>query len=98
MHWLTDLSDLFVGKNGQNQNVMSWVAQEAVSGGFTETFTGDIYPLITDLYNLDSSTLKDVEPPSKGDFLGSLAFGTEAFYSNSFVTFSVPQYKIDIRT
>ncbi|KAJ5306524.1 hypothetical protein PENANT_c031G10030 [Penicillium antarcticum] len=90
--------ELYAGQNGQGQNVMSWVSEEAVNGGFTERFAGDIYPLITDLYSMTSADLNDIEPPSKDDFLGSLAFGTEAFYSGEFVTFSVPEYKIDIRT
>jgi hypothetical protein len=47
---------------------------------------------------MKAADLNDITPPSKDDFLGSLAFGTEAFYSDEYVTFNVPEYKIDIRT
>jgi len=58
----------------------------------TEEFTGDVYPLIADLY-----TMKGDMYPSSSDYMGILQFGTEAFSSNSNVTFAVPKFSIDIR-
>lgn len=81
-------SELFTGKNSNNQNVLTWVA----SGEMTEEFTGDIYPLITDLYTLTGDIY-----PSSSDYMGIFQFGTEAFSSNSNVTFAVPKLSIDIQ-
>lgn len=81
-------SDLYAAKNEKNQNVLTWV----VSGHLTEEFTGDIYPLITDLYTMNGDIY-----PSSSDYMGVLQFGTEAFSSNSNVTFAVPKFWIDIQ-
>ncbi|CAG8008849.1 unnamed protein product, partial [Penicillium nalgiovense] len=62
-------STLYTGKNEQGQYVLSWVPDT-----ITERFTGDIYPLITDLYNFGGS-----DYPAKEDYLGSLSFGTEVY-------------------
>ncbi|KAJ5168862.1 uncharacterized protein N7482_004456 [Penicillium canariense] len=70
------------------QNVLSWVASEP-----QETFTGDIYPLITDLYTLTGDVY-----PSASDYMGIFQFGSEAFSVNNNVTFSVPKLSIDIQT
>lgn len=67
---------------------MSWVADV-----MTERFTGDLYPLIADLYNL-----KGDKYPAKDDYLGSLSFGTETYSVDKNVTFSAKQYKIDVQT
>ena len=83
-------SDLYVGQNtnraGSTLNVLSWVANPS-----TTTFTGDIYPLITDLY-----TLKGDVYPSSSDYMGIFQFGTEAFRAAQNVTFSVPKFSVDI--
>ncbi|KAJ5780996.1 hypothetical protein N7457_006156 [Penicillium paradoxum] len=79
---------LYSGKNDQDQQVLSWVTDV-----MTEKFTGDIYPLITDLYNLEGD-----EYPAKDDYLGSLSFGTETYSVDKNVTFSAKHYKIDIQT
>jgi hypothetical protein len=80
-------SELYTGTNSANQNVLSWVATEA-----TETFTGDLYPLITDLYTLTGDIY-----PSNTDYLGIFQFGTEAFSVDKNVTFSVSKLSIDIQ-
>lgn len=82
-------SDLYTATNDKNQNVLTWV----ISGHLTEEFTGDIYPLITDLY-----TMKGDIYPSSSDYMGIFQLGTEAFSSSSNVTFAVPKFSIDIRT
>ncbi|KAJ5210411.1 Glycoside hydrolase family 12 [Penicillium cf. griseofulvum] len=79
---------LYSDKNQQGQQVLSWVPEGAV-----ERFTGDIYPLITDLYNLQGANY-----PVKDDFLGSLSFGTEVYSVNNNVTFWAEKYKIDIKS
>ncbi|CAG8086582.1 unnamed protein product [Penicillium nalgiovense] len=79
---------LYTGKNEQGQYVLSWVPDT-----ITERFTGDIYPLITDLYNFGGS-----DYPAKEDYLGSLSFGTEVYSVDKNVTFWGEQYKIDIKT
>ncbi|KAJ5252356.1 hypothetical protein N7489_002766 [Penicillium chrysogenum] len=79
---------LYTGKNEQGQYVLSWVPDT-----ITERFTGDIYPLITDLYNFGGS-----DYPAKEDYLGSLSFGTEVYSVDKNVTFWAEQYKIDIKS
>jgi hypothetical protein len=58
-----------------------------------ETFTGDLYPLITDLYNMEGDIY-----PAKDDYLGSLSFGSEVYSVDKNVTFWVPKYEIAIKT
>ncbi|KAJ5520508.1 Glycoside hydrolase family 12 [Penicillium fimorum] len=79
---------LYTGENDNGQKVLSWVP-----GSIVERFTGDIYPLITDLYNLEGDNY-----PAKNDYLGSLSFGTEVYSVDSNVTFWAEQYKIDIKS
>lgn len=90
LHMLTFIfiSTLYEGKNDNGQYVLSWLPET-----ITETFSGDIYPLITDLYNLEGSSY-----PAKDDYLGSLSFGTEAYSVDKNVTFWAEQYKIDIKS
>jgi hypothetical protein len=71
---------------------LSWVANPPITGA-VEKFTGDIYPLITDLYNMDGDIY-----PSKNDYLGSLSFGTEVYSVDKNVTFWVPKYEIAIKS
>ncbi|CAI7575192.1 unnamed protein product [Penicillium glandicola] len=78
---------LYNGTNDNGQMVLSWVAST-----ITETFTGDIYPLISDLYSLGD------DYPAKEDYLGSLSFGTEVYSVDSNVTFWAEKYKIDIQS
>ncbi|EKV22043.1 Glycoside hydrolase, family 12 [Penicillium digitatum] len=79
---------LYAGQNDNKQYVLSWVPEGAI-----EKFTGDIYPLITDLYNFGGS-----DYPARDDYLGSLSFGTEVYSVNSNVTFWAEKYKIDIKS
>lgn len=80
---------MYSGKNGDTgQNALTWVADEIV-----EEFTGDIYPLITDLYSLTGDVY-----PSKSDYLGYLGFGTEAYSADKNVTFGVTNLEIGIKT
>lgn len=81
-------SELFSGKNGIDQTVLTWNATQVA-----ETFNGDISPLITDLYNLGAEGY-----PEKSDYLGVFQLGSEAFYSNDWVTFSVSSLSVDIQT
>lgn len=82
------ISTLYTGKNDNGQQVLSWLPETIL-----ERFTGDIYPLITDLYNLEGN-----DYPAKNDYLGSLSFGTEVYSVNNNVTFWAEQYKIDIKS
>ncbi|KAJ5125955.1 hypothetical protein N7526_008132 [Penicillium atrosanguineum] len=77
---------LWAGNNSANQHVFTWIAADT-----TERFVGDINQLITDLYSLSGYLY-----PSSSDYLGVFSFGTEAFYSDSNVTFWVPKFSIDI--
>jgi hypothetical protein len=81
-------SSLYVGQNSLDQNVLTWVASTT-----TDTFNGDILPLISALLTLDGASY-----PSKTDYLGYMAFGSEAYWSQDYVTFSVPTLSIDVRT
>lgn len=80
-------SELYVGKNGQKQNVMTWLAPEPA-----EDFTGDLYPLIEDLFTFNGDIY-----PSRSDYMGVLQLGSEAFSSPKNVTFSVPKFSIDLK-
>lgn len=79
------LFDLYFGDNSNGQQVYTWVAQ-----GNTTEFVGDIEPLIT--------TLADHGGPTSADYLGYVAFGSEALYSTQNVTFAVPSLSIDLTT
>ncbi|CAG8022044.1 unnamed protein product [Penicillium olsonii] len=83
---------LFQGENDQGTMVLSWVATPWMTDA-TEKFTGDIYPLIDELYSMSGD-----DYPSKDDYLGSLSFGTEAYDVKDHVTFWVPKYEISIKT
>lgn len=86
---LTDIySDLYYGTNSESQNVFSWVTQDT-----TERFTGDLSQLITELTSKSGS-----EYPSTSDYLGSFAFGSEAYYATQNVTFYVPELSVDIQS
>jgi hypothetical protein len=79
-------SDLYYGQNSLQQNVLTWLASAT-----TETFTGDITPLITQLTAMNKATF-----PTMSDFLGYMSLGSEAFSANNNVTFYVPTLSIDI--
>ncbi|CAG8401097.1 unnamed protein product [Penicillium salamii] len=83
---------LFQDKNNEGTMVLSWVARPFLTDAL-EKFTGDIYPLISDLYTTDND-----DYPSSDDYLGSLSFGSEAYDVKEHVTFSVPKYEISIKT
>lgn len=80
--------NLYTGQNSLEQNVLTWVASTT-----TDTFDGDLLPLITKLFTLGSTKY-----PSATDYLGYFAFGSEDYYSDSFVTFSVPHLLINVTT
>lgn len=79
---------MYSGTNSQNQNVLTWITDDAL----TEEFSGDLYPLISDLYTLSGSTY-----PAKSDYMGIFQFGTEAFSSTKNVTFGVTNLSVDIK-
>ncbi|CAK7226184.1 hypothetical protein SEUCBS140593_006155 [Sporothrix eucalyptigena] len=79
---------LYYGTNSLKQNVLTWLASET-----TDDFNGDLLPLITKLFTLDNANF-----PSETDYLGYFAFGSEAYYSDDFVTFTVPHLSIDVTT
>lgn len=58
----------------------------------TETFVGDIYPLITDLYSMGGDGY-----PSSNDYMGIFQLGSEAYSSDTNVTFSASTLSIDIQ-
>jgi hypothetical protein len=80
-------SNLYSGQNDLQQTVLTWLASET-----TETFSGDIAPLITQL-----SSLNNVHVPTDSDFLGYMSLGSEAFSANTNITFYVPTLSIDIQ-
>lgn len=82
----TTTFSLYTGTNSESQNVLTWVASTTA-----DVFYGDILELVTALFSLSGG-----EYPSKTDYIGYLAFGSEAYYSDSYVTFSVPTLSIDI--
>lgn len=66
---------------------MTWITTE-----LTENFVGDLYPLITDLYSMGGDVY-----PSSNDYMGVFSLGTEAYSSNSNVTFWASSLSIDIQ-
>jgi len=78
--------NLYTGKNGLEQNVLTWVASET-----TEVFSGDIAPLLTGL-----SAISGADFPAASLFLGHLSIGSEAFSANVNVTFNMPILSIDL--
>jgi hypothetical protein len=89
--------NLYSGQNGKNQWVLTWLTSDspndpAAKGKTTETFTGDLLPLITDLYSMTGEAY-----PSKSDYMGIFQFGTEAFSSSTNVTFWAPKFSVDLQ-
>ncbi|KAK0130066.1 hypothetical protein ONS96_000603 [Cadophora gregata f. sp. sojae] len=78
--------NLYTGQNSLLQNVLTWVAATT-----TETFFGDIAPLLTKL-----DTIPKANFTSAGLYIGHLGMGTEAFSATNNVTFSMPLLSIDI--
>ncbi|RDA93291.1 hypothetical protein CP533_2044 [Ophiocordyceps camponoti-saundersi (nom. inval.)] len=79
--------NLYVGENDRKQHVLTWKATS-----MAHDFHGDISPLIRKVLEANRKGF-----PSSSDYLGYLSFGTEAYYSDKPVTFSVPSLSIDIR-
>ncbi|KIW19740.1 hypothetical protein PV08_00314 [Exophiala spinifera] len=77
--------NLYFGVNGQQQTVLTWVA-----AGTVQSISADFKPLLEDL--------TAVGGPSTTDYLGYLAFGSEALWSTTNVTFSNPVLSMDIVT
>jgi hypothetical protein len=96
---LTIPSDLYVGQNGNKQNVLTWVSEDTA-----DRFHGDLEPLIAKILELEADPpaaaagATAVDYPSSADFLGYLSLGTEAYSSSDSVTFHVPSLSIDIDT
>ncbi|GIK05129.1 hypothetical protein Aspvir_009231 [Aspergillus viridinutans] len=89
--------NLYSGQNGKQQWVLTWLTSDSpndpqAKGKTTETFTGDLLPLIADLYTMTGEAY-----PSKSDYMGIFQFGTEAFSSSTNVTFWVPQFSADMQ-
>ncbi|EFX01637.1 xyloglucan-specific endoglucanase [Grosmannia clavigera kw1407] len=84
--------ELYAGSNSLSQRVLTWVAAET-----TETFTGDLLPLVTSLFTLSTTSADD--NPSETDYLGYFAFGSETYNSpTEFGTFSVPSMSVNVTT
>ncbi|KAL2890453.1 concanavalin A-like lectin/glucanase [Ceratocystis lukuohia] len=79
---------LYTGQNFLGQNVLSWVPASAV-----EKIDTDVLPLVTKILSMTGDSY-----PSDTDYLGHLSIGSEAYYSDGFVTFSVSELAIDLRT
>lgn len=76
-------SNLYTGVNGLGQSVLSWVA-----AGTVQNFDGDLGPLLQGLTGLGG--------PTVDDYLGYIAFGSEALSASSNVTFSNPNLRMQI--
>ncbi|KIW96917.1 uncharacterized protein Z519_02308 [Cladophialophora bantiana CBS 173.52] len=77
---------LYSGVNGLGQSVLTWVASNAASG--VQTFNADIGPLLQGLTGLGG--------PTVNDYLGYIAFGSEALDSASNVTFYNKVLSMDV--
>ncbi|OWP00342.1 hypothetical protein B2J93_3753 [Marssonina coronariae] len=79
--------NLYTGKNGIGQNVLTWEAAE-----MTENFVGDIAPLLLELNSIPAANFS-----TDGLTLGHLGVGSEAFSAARNITFSMPVLSIDVR-
>ncbi|EXJ62902.1 hypothetical protein A1O7_03345 [Cladophialophora yegresii CBS 114405] len=79
---------LYTGVNGLNQNVLTWVAQDAATGH--TNFFADLGPLLQGLTGIGG--------PTVDDYLGYIAFGSEAYDSGSNVTFYNKHLSFDLVT
>ncbi|EXJ71977.1 uncharacterized protein A1O5_04479 [Cladophialophora psammophila CBS 110553] len=77
---------LYSGVNGLGQSVLTWVASNAAGG--VQTFNADIGPLLQGLTGLGG--------PTVNDYLGYIAFGSEALDSASNVTFYNKVLSMDV--
>ena len=78
-------SNLYFGENGLGQSVLTWVAQ-----GTVQSFHADIGPLLQGLTGLGG--------PTVNDYLGYLAFGSEALSASTNITFYNPNLSMDIKS
>ncbi|ROT41944.1 concanavalin A-like lectin/glucanase [Sodiomyces alkalinus F11] len=78
---------LYVGRNSLKQNVLTWVASETV-----EKFNADLTPLVQRVLSGTGSYY-----PLDSDYVGYMGLGSEAYHSNTAVTFHVPQLAIDVQ-
>lgn len=74
---------LYSGVNGLNQNVLTWVAS-----GTVPNLVADIGPLLQGLTGLGG--------PTVNDYLGYLAFGSEALDAGTNVTFYNPHLSMEV--
>ncbi|KIX10524.1 uncharacterized protein Z518_01607 [Rhinocladiella mackenziei CBS 650.93] len=74
---------LYFGENGLGQSVLTWVAN-----GSVQNFVADIGPLLQGLTGIGG--------PTVNDYLGYLAFGSEALSSGSNVTFYNPNLSMAV--
>ena len=85
--------NLYWGSNGLGQTVMTWMVP---AGTIANQFYGDLSPLV----KFDYSTLTDpptgVTPPKSNTYLGYVGLGSEAYWSGSNVTLSVPKLSMDV--
>ncbi|TID27752.1 glycoside hydrolase family protein [Venturia nashicola] len=77
--------NLYYGVNGLQQKVFTWVAAQN-----TTRFVGDIGPLL--------NNLASEQGPQKTEYLGYVAFGSEALYAPTNMTFSVKELSIKLNS
>ncbi|QDS67696.1 hypothetical protein FKW77_005447 [Venturia effusa] len=77
--------NLYYGLNGLQQKVFTWLATQN-----TTRFVGDIGPLLN---NLATS-----QGPQKSEYLGYVAFGTEALYAPTNMTFTVNELSMTLNS
>jgi len=82
---LTCASNLYTGENGLGQSVLTWVADSNVT-----EFNADVASLVQGLGGHGG--------PTASDYLGYLAFGSEALSASTNVTLSVPDLKMSVTT
>ncbi|KKA27203.1 hypothetical protein TD95_002094 [Thielaviopsis punctulata] len=78
---------LYGGTNSLSQKVLTWMPASPVT-----KFDGDLMSLVNKTLSLTGEMY-----PSSSDYLGYLAIGSETYYSNDFVTFTVSDLAIDLK-
>lgn len=83
---MTAPSSLYTGENSNGQTVLTWYSSEPA-----DKFHGDLNPLLDRLVEMAKTDF-----PTDSDYVGYMSLGTEAYSSDDYVTFHVPELSIEV--
>lgn len=79
-------SELYQGKNGVGQQVLTWYSPTV-----SNRFHGDLFELVERLVEMGETDF-----PSETDYIGYMSVGTETYSAEDYVTFHVPELAVDV--